>query len=83
MAWKVVGVRAAESSPERDAVAAAVVEVERAGEQREISVELASTAAAAGKSLNARDVVRHFLEREEPPKRLIVTTHGVSAARPA
>jgi hypothetical protein len=83
MAWKVVGVRAAESSPERDAVAAAVVDVEHAGEQREITVELASTAAAAGKGLNAREAVRPFLQREEPPQRLIVTAHGVSAASAA
>jgi hypothetical protein len=83
MAWRVVGVRSAESSPDRQTVTAAVVDVARAGEQREIIVELARTAAAAGKGLNAREAVRPFLQREEPPKRLIVTTHGVSAASAA
>ncbi len=78
MTWENHGVRDAESSPDRDTVAAAVVDIERNGEQRRIVVELAGTAKAAGQSLNARQAVKDYLDDDEPPKRIIVTTYGTS-----
>jgi hypothetical protein len=79
MQWRITKAEGTESSPGRDTVAAAVVSVEHEGTERRIVVELSGTAANAGKTLNARDAVRSFLQNDEPPKRLIVTTHGVSA----
>jgi hypothetical protein len=78
VAWQVVNVRGAEPSPGRDTAVAAVVEVQRGGTARQILVELAETAQVAGHMLNARAAVREFLDHEDPPSHLIVTTHGVS-----
>ena len=74
------GVRETESSPDRDTVSAAVVDLERDGQERRIVIELAGTADSVGQTLNARDAVSAFLNEDEPPKRLIITTHGVSPA---
>jgi len=80
MPWTVVGISETESSSDRATVSAAVVQVERDDEERRIVVELLDSADAAGKPLNAQEAVRNFLEDDEPPKRLVITTHGVSAA---
>jgi hypothetical protein len=80
MPWTVVGIGETESSSDRATASAAVVQVERDDEERRIVVELLDSADAAGKPLNAQEAVRNFLENDEPPKRLVVTTHGVSAA---
>jgi hypothetical protein len=78
MAWRVVNVRSTESSPDRDTVSAALVEIERGSDTRRIVVELAGTADAVGKTLNAREAVKGYLDDDEPPRRLIITTYGVS-----
>ena len=80
MAWKVVTVRDAQSTPGRDTVSAAVVQVERGSEERSILVELARTAATVGKTLDAREAVSEYLDDDDPPQLLTVTSNGVSPA---
>jgi N-methylhydantoinase B/oxoprolinase/acetone carboxylase alpha subunit len=77
MAWRVVDVHGADTSADRDTVEAALVSIERDGEERRIYVEFAGTAKAAGRSFNARTAVHDYLDDEDPPKHLIVTTTGV------
>jgi hypothetical protein len=76
MAWDVANIRDAETSPDRDTVAAAFVMVTRGDEERNDYVEFAGTAAAAGRSFDPRSAVRDYLEDDEPPRHLIVTTTG-------
>jgi hypothetical protein len=80
MPWKVVGSSDTETSPDRATARAAVVQIERDDEERRIIVELLDSAEAAGKPLNAHEAVQNFPEDDEPPKRLVITKHGVSAA---
>lgn len=76
MPWKIDGVQKTETSPGRDTVDAALVTVTKDGDERRIVVELAGTAAATGKTLDAREAVRDWLNDDEPPKRIIVGTYG-------
>jgi hypothetical protein len=46
MAWNVVGIRDADTSPDRDTAAAALVTIAREGEERRMLVELTGSAAA-------------------------------------
>lgn len=81
MSWNVAGVHDAETSPDRDTVAAAHVEIRRDDEERSIYVEFAGTAAAAGRTFDPRTAVREYLGDDDPPRHLIVTSTGVQLAQ--
>jgi hypothetical protein len=80
MGWRVINVRSSDPTPGADTAAAAVVTIQRGDDTRQIIVELADSAAASGQSLNARTAVSEYLDSDEPPKRIIVTTDGPRVA---
>jgi hypothetical protein len=83
MTWRVIETHSVGTSPDRDTVAAYLVTIERDGEQRRVMVELAGTAAIAGRTLDAPvawDAVRDYLEDDDPPTHLIVTSAGIQPA---
>jgi hypothetical protein len=56
MAWNVVNLLGVNTSPDRDTVEAALVMVERDGEDRRITVEPSGSAAVAGHALDPRGI---------------------------
>jgi hypothetical protein len=78
MPWRVVRVEGRGIGS--NTAAAGVVEIERGAEHRRIIVELSGSAEVSGHGLNARQAVHGYLNGDEPPQRLIITTNGVSAA---
>jgi hypothetical protein len=77
--WSVKSVRAVEPTAGADAAVASIVTLGRGDEERPVLVELARTASAAGVGFDPRDAVSKFLDDDEPPERLVVTTDGVAA----
>ena len=49
-------------------------------DERRITVELSGSAARSGHAFNPRDAVGGYLDDEDPPRHLIVTTDGVYPA---
>jgi hypothetical protein len=81
--WRIVETHSVETSSDRDTVAAHLVTIERDDEQRRVMVELAGTAAVSGGTLDAPDawvVVQEYLEDDDPPGHLIVTSTGAQPA---
>jgi hypothetical protein len=88
--WRIVqGPRTYNPDEGRDCDVGWAYEIEREGELRAISVERASTAGTSGVedddahraiSTRGRSAVQSHLDDDDPPRRLIVSTHGVGPA---
>jgi hypothetical protein len=79
--WRIAHVERANASPDRDTTDAALVHVKRGSQTRQITVELAAAAVTSGQSLDARKAVREYLDDDEPPLHLIVSSDGVFPAQ--
>jgi integrase len=81
MAWEITNVESVDTDPDRDTVEAVLVHLERDGATARSTLEYAGTAQAAGVVFDPREAIRPYLDDDEVPRQLIVTSEGI--ARPA
>jgi len=86
--WRIVSTRAFDPRP-ADSRGGWAFDIERHGEKRTVTVELSGTAAASAGPLRSdeaeharrtsgRSAVAGYLDAEDPPECLVISTHGVN-----
>ena len=80
MRWTVGHTRRIDPGQDGEISHAAVVQIENGIEVRRVIVELTRSAADDGYRFDPAAAVQGFLDLEDPPGRLVVSTAGVSPA---
>jgi hypothetical protein len=73
--WRIERVRGVDTSPGRDTETAFTFHLHANGAEAQTTVEYAS-GSGLGSLSAARDALRPYLDREQPPRRLIVDRNG-------
>jgi len=73
--WRIERERGVDASPGRDTESAFTFHLRSNGEETQTTVEYAS-GSGLGSMSAARDALRPYLDRDRPPRRLIVARNG-------